>query len=72
MWKELDGRTNAAISSVGRMSHFQKLSTLRPSPGQPLNLYFAELHDITTELAGSEEAVHNVVLKNHIYSLVRN
>jgi len=37
-------------------------------PRQPLNTYFAELLDITTELAGSEEALSNMVLKNHIYT----
>ena len=68
MWKELEARTNTANSSVGRMSLFRKFSTLRPTPGQPLNAYFAELLDITTELAGSEEAVSDVVLKNHIYT----
>jgi len=66
-WKELEARTNTANSSVGRMSLFRKFSTLRPTPGQPLNAYFAELLDITTELAGAEEAVSDVVLKNHIY-----
>ena len=50
------------------MSLFRKFSTLRPTPGQPLNAYFAELLDITTELAVSEEAVSDVVLKNHIYT----
>jgi len=67
MWKELEAHTNTANSSVGRMSLFWKFSTLRPTPGQPLNTYFAKLLDITTELAGSEEAVSNMVLKNHIY-----
>ena len=51
MWKELEAPTNTANSSVGRMSLFRKFSTLRPTPGQPLNAYFAELLDITTELA---------------------
>jgi hypothetical protein len=67
-WKELEARTNTANSSVGRMALFRKFSTLRPTPGQPLNAYFAELLDITTELAGSEEAVPDMVLKNHIYT----
>jgi len=66
MWKELESRTNTANSSVGRMSLFWKFSTLRPTPGQPLNTYFAELVDITTERAGSEEAVSDMVVKNHI------
>ena len=68
MWKELEAHTNTANSSVGRMSLFRKFSTLRPTPGLPLNAYFAELLDITTELAGSEEAVSDMVLKNHIYT----
>jgi len=50
------------------MSLFRKLCSLRPTRGQPLNAYFVELLDITTELTGSEEAVPNVVLKNHIYT----
>jgi len=50
------------------MSLFRKFSTLPPTPEQPLNAYFAELLDITTELAGSEEAVSDVVFKNHIYT----
>jgi len=66
MWKELEPCTNTANSSVGRMSLFRKFNTLRPTPRQPLNAYFAELLDIITELAGSEEAVSNMVLKNHI------
>ena len=68
MWKELEARTNTANLSVRRMSLFRKFSTLRPTPGQPLNAYFAELLDITTDLAGSEEAAPDVVLKNHIYT----
>jgi len=68
MWKELEARTNTANSLVGRMSLFRKFSTLRPTPGQPLNAYFAELLDITTELTGSEQAVSDMVLKNHIYT----
>jgi len=68
IWKELEACTNTANSSVGRMSLFRKFSTLRPTPGQPLNAYFAELLDITTELAASEEAVSDMVLKNHIYT----
>ena len=68
MWKELEVRTNTANSSVGRMSLIRKCSTHRPTPRQPLNAYFAELLDITTELAGSEEAVSDLVLKNHIYT----
>jgi len=68
MWKELEAHMNTANSSVRRMSLFRKFSTLCPIPGQPLNAYFAELLDITTELAGSEEAVSDMVLKNHIYS----
>jgi len=51
-----------------RMSLFRKFSTLRATPGQTLNAYFTEQIDITTELAGSEEAVSDVVLKNHIYT----
>jgi len=66
-WKELKACTNTANSSVRRMALFRKFSTLRPTPGQPLNTYFAELLDIITELAGSEEAVPDMVLKNHIY-----
>jgi len=68
VWKELEARTNTANSSVVRMALFWKFSTLRPTPEQPLNTYFAELLDITTELAGSEEAVPDMVLKNHIYT----
>jgi len=68
MWKELEARTNTSNSSVRRMSLFRKFSTLRPTPGQQLNAYFAELLDITTELTGSEEAVSDMVLKNHIYT----
>ena len=63
IWKELEAHTNTANSSVGRMSHFRKFSTLRPTPGQPVNACFAELLDITTELAGSEEAVSDMVLR---------
>jgi len=69
-WEDLEARTNTANSSIGRMSHFRKFSTLPPTTGQPLNAYFTELLDITTELAGSEEAVSDVVLKNHIYTTV--
>jgi len=68
--ERLEARTNTANSSVRRMSLFRKFSTLRPTPGQPLNAYFAELVDITTDLAGSEEAVSNMVLKNHTYTIL--
>jgi len=68
MRKELEAHTNTANSSIGRMSYFWKLSTLRPIPGLPLNTYFTEMLDITSELAGSEEAVSDKDLKNHIYA----
>jgi len=67
MWKELEARTNTANSSVARMSLFWKFSTLRPTPCQLLNADFAELLDISTELAGPKDAVSDMVLKNHIY-----
>jgi len=68
MWKELQARTNTANFSMRRMSLFWKFSTLCPTPGQLLNAYFARLLNITTKLAGSEEAVPNMALKNHIYT----
>ena len=68
VWKELEAHTNTSNFSVARMSLFQKFSTLCPAPRQLFNAYFAELLDITTELTGSEEAVSDVVLKNHIYT----
>ena len=67
-WKELEARTNTGNSSVGRMSLLRKCSTLLPTPRQLLNAYFAGLLNVTTKLAGSKEAVPDVVLKNHIYT----
>jgi len=68
MCKKLEACTNTTNSSIARVSLFRKFSTLRPTPSQLLNANFAKLLDITTKLAGSEETVPDVVLKNHIYT----
>jgi hypothetical protein len=68
MWKELEVRVNGANFSVGRMTLFRKFSVLRPVAGQTLDIYFSQLLEISTHLTGSEEAVSDMMFKNHIYT----
>jgi hypothetical protein len=68
MWKELEVRANGANSSVGRMTLFRKFIALRPIPGQTLDNYFSQLLEISTQLTGSEEAVSDMMFKNHIFT----
>jgi len=68
MWKELEDRTNGAISSVGRMTLFRKFTALRPTAGQSLDTYFSQLLEISTQLTGSEEAISDMMFKNHVYT----
>jgi len=68
MWKELEDRTNGAISSVGHMTLFLKFTALRPTAGQSLDTYFSQLLKISTQLTGSEEAISDMMFKNHVYT----
>jgi len=70
MWKELEDRTNGAISSVGRMTLFRKFTAFRPTTGQSLDTYFSQLLEISTQLTGSKEAISDMMFKNHVYTML--
>jgi len=68
MWTILAARMDAASTAVGRMTLFRKFNTLRPTAGQPINTYFAQLLEIKNQLLGSAEAIHDVAFKTHIFT----
>ena len=68
MWKVLADRMDTASTTVGQLTLFRKFSQLRPVPGQPINTYFTQLLDISNQLAGTTEAILDMVLKNHIFT----
>jgi len=68
MWKILTEQMDTANTTVGRLTLFRQFSQMRPVPGQPINTYFSQLLNITNQLAGTPEAVPDMVLKNHIFT----
>ena len=56
---------DTANTTVSRLTLFRQFSLLRPVPGQPISTYFSQL---TNQLAGTPEAVPDMVLKNHIFT----
>jgi hypothetical protein len=67
MWKVLAERMDTASTAIGCLTLFRKFSQLRPVAGQPINSYFTQLLDIANQLAGTDEAIPDIVLKNHIF-----
>jgi hypothetical protein len=57
MWTILAARMDTASTAVGRMTLLRKLHNLRPTAGEPINNYFAQLLEIKNELAGSPKAI---------------
>jgi len=68
MWEILTEEMDTANTTVGRLTLFRQFSLLRPVPGQPISAYFSQLLNITNQLAGTPEAVPDMVLKNHIFT----
>jgi len=68
MWEILTEQMDTANTTVGRLTLFWQFSQMRPVPGQPLNTYFSQFLNITNQLAGTPEAVPDMVLKNHIFT----
>jgi hypothetical protein len=66
MWKILTQQMDTANTRVGCLTLFRQFSQLRPVPGQPISTYFWQLLNITNQLAGTPEAVPDMVLINHI------
>jgi hypothetical protein len=66
MWKVLAERMDTASTTVGRLTLFRKFSQLRPVAGQPINSYFTQLLDIANLLTGTDEAIPDIVRKNHL------
>jgi len=52
-----------AMTIVGRLTLFRQFSQLRPIPGQPISAYFSRLLNISNQLAGTSEAIPDMVLK---------
>jgi hypothetical protein len=57
---------DTASTTVGRLTLFRKFSQLRPVAGQPINSYFTQLLDIANLLTGTDEAIPDIVRKNHL------
>jgi len=68
MWKILTEQMDMANTTVGRLTLFWQFSQMHPVPGQSINTYFSQLLNITNQLAGTPEAVPDMVLKNHIFT----
>jgi len=50
------------------MTLFRKFTALCPTAGQSLDTYFSQLLEISTQLTGSEEAIADMMIKNHVYT----
>jgi hypothetical protein len=68
MWEKLTKQMDTANTRVGRLTLFRQFSQLRPVPGQPISTYFSQLLNITNQVAGTAEAVPDMVLMNHIFT----
>jgi hypothetical protein len=68
MWEILTEQMDTANTTVGRLTLFRQFSQLRPVSGQPISIYFSQLLNITNQLAGTSEAVPDMVLRNHIFT----
>jgi len=68
MWEILTEQMDTANTTVGRLTLFRQFSLLRLVPGQPISTYFSQLLNITNQLAGTPEAVPDMVLKNHSFT----
>jgi len=68
MWQILTEQMDTAMTTVGRLTLFRQFSQLRPIPGQPIGAYFSRLLNISNQLAGTPEAIPDIVLKNQIFT----
>jgi len=68
MWELLKENMDTANTKVGRLTLFREFSQLRPVPGDPISVYVSRLLDITNQLAGTPEAVSEMILRNHIFT----
>jgi len=68
MWELLKEHMATANTKVGRLTPFRDFSQLRPVPGEPISVYFSRLLNITNQLAGTPEAVPEMILRNHIFT----
>ena len=70
MWRVLRECLDTAASSTGRQALYQAFTNLRPTPGNPIGDYFAELWRIRNEIAGTDEAIPDVAFRTHIYNTI--
>jgi uncharacterized membrane protein YgcG len=68
MWTILAARMDTAGTVVGRMTLLRKFHSLRPTAGEPINSYFAQLLEIKNELVGSAEAISDASFMTHIFN----
>jgi len=68
MWQILKEEMDTASTTVGRLTLFHEFSQLLPVPGQPINNYFSKLLKFYNQLAGTPEAISDMVLKNQIFT----
>jgi len=59
---------DTANTKVGHLILFREFSQLCLVPGDPISVYFSRLLDITNQLAGTPEAVPEMILRNHIFT----
>ena len=68
MWTILAARMDTASTVVGRMALLRKFHGLRPTAGEPINSYFAQLLEIKNQLVGSAEALSDASFMTHIFT----
>jgi len=68
MWEILTEPMDTANTTGSRLTLFRQFSQVRLVPGQPISIYFSQLLNITNQLAGTSEAVPDMVLRNHIFT----
>jgi hypothetical protein len=68
MWTILAARMDTASTVVGRMSLLRKFNALRPTAGEPINNYFAQLLELKNQLVGSAQAITEASFITHIFA----
>jgi len=70
MWEILTEQMDMANTTVRRLTLFRQFGQLPPVPRQPISIYFSQLLNITNQLASTSKAVPDMVLRNHIFTML--
>jgi hypothetical protein len=65
MWDELAERVNIASTEVGRQALNRSFTSIRPTPGAPIDDFFTRLIEIQDQLQGTAEEINDASFKSH-------